>query len=129
MTQNATEAGDGVFDVAYKSPAALETTVIDSRSSSPDSLAKLLPEALDGPSNFIEPLGKTSKPLKLPAKPYIFGAVAALTTFAYGFNAGIVAVVLPALQAQWKMTRDSFSSTFIVSSMLAGAVIGSILPG
>lgn len=102
-------------------------TGTDSRASSPDSLAQLLPEITDGPLSFTEPSSKP--PLILPFKPYIFGGVAALTTFAYGFNAGIIAVVLPSLQSQWKLSGESYAFTFIVSSMLAGAVFGSIVPG
>ena len=52
-----------------------------------------------------------------------------MTTFAYGFNAGIISVVLSAVERQWNLTKDSYSHTFIVSSMLAGAVLGSLLPG
>ena len=114
------------FDEKTVSETNLDA-VIDSRSSSPDSFAKLLPEALDGPLNFTAP--DTSKhPLVLTPKPYIYGGVAALTTFAYGFNAGIIAVVLVAIQKEWKLASDSFSLTFIVSSMLLGAVGGSIFP-
>lgn len=102
--------------------------LIDSRPSSPDSLIKLLPEALDGPLAFID-TGISRKPLVLPSQPYIYGSVAAMTTFAYGFNAGIISVVLAAIQKEWKLSSDSYSLTFIVSSMLAGAVLGSILPG
>lgn len=101
---------------------------IDSRPSSPDSLIKLLPEALDGPLAFIN-TGGSRKPLILPSKPYIYGGIAAMTTFAYGFNAGIISVVLGAVQKEWNLAKDSYSLTFIVSSMLAGAVLGSILPG
>lgn len=104
----------------------------NSRPSSPDSFAKLLPEALDGPISFLKQskgVESTTTPLILPFSPYIFGGVAALTTFAYGFNAGIVAVVLPSLKSQWKLSSDSYELSFIVSSMLAGAVFGSMIPG
>jgi sugar porter (SP) family MFS transporter len=101
---------------------------IYSRPSSPDSLIKLLPEALDGPLAFID-AGISRKPLILPAQPYIYGGIAAMTTFAYGFNAGIISFVFAAVQKEWKLSKNSYSLTFIVSSMLAGAVLGSILPG
>lgn len=107
---------------------ASSVSQIDSRPSSPDSLMKLLPEALDGPLAFID-TGISKKPLVLPSQPYIYGGVAAMTTFAYGFNAGIISVVLAAVQREWSLSSESYSLTFIVSSMLAGAVLGSTLPG
>jgi sugar porter (SP) family MFS transporter len=110
-----------------KSFIEAETEEIDSRPSSPDSLIKLLPEALDGPLAFID-VGISRKPLILPYQPYIYGGIAAMTTFAYGFNAGIISFVLEAVQKEWKLAKNSYSVTFIVSSMLAGAVLGSILP-
>lgn len=90
-------------------------SLVDSRASSCDNL-------------ILDNVDKTHI-LLLPAKPYIYGAVAASTTFAYGFNAGIISVNLSAIQKEWQLGRDSFSLTFIVSSMLAGAVLGCMLPG
>lgn len=101
-----------------------------SRSSTPEAIdpciQKLLPEiAADGRSlNFDK-----NEAVDLPKAPYIFGGVAALTTFAYGFNAGIIAVILLPLNRAWNLPTDSLASSFIVSSMLAGAVVGSVLPG
>ena len=99
----------------------------DSRPSSPDSFAKLLPEALDGPLTFIEESER--KPLVLPFTPYIYGGVASLTTFAYGFNSGIIAVVITTIEKEWGLKDNYYAVTFIVTSMLAGAVLGSLLPG
>lgn len=99
---------------------------LDSRPASPDSFAKLLPEALDGSLTF---LGQAeAKLLVLPSAPYIYGGVASLTTFAYGFNAGIIAVAIPTIEKAWGLQKNSYSLTFIVTSMLAGAVVGSFLP-
>jgi MFS family permease len=64
-------------------------------------------------------------PLKLPWTPYIYAAVAALTTVAYGFNAAIIAVALLSIEKHWKPTP--LEIRFIVSAMLAGATIGCLL--
>lgn len=104
-------------------------TYVDSRPSSPDSFTKLLPEALDGPLTFLEQQEEAeTKTLVLPSTPYLYGAVASLTTFAYGFNAGIISVVIPNIEKAWGLTDSSYVLTFIVTSMLAGAVLGSFLP-
>lgn len=89
-----------------------------------DSTTALLPEALDGPI-----AGADQPPLKLPRAPYLFGVLAALTTFAYGFNTGIIAVALISIQQHWGLATNSATVTCIVSAMLAGAVVGSMLPG
>ena len=86
-----------------------------------------MPEALDGPLTFIEESER--KPLVLPFTPYIYGGVASLTTFAYGFNSGIIAVVITTIEKEWGLKDNYYAVTFIVTSMLAGAVLGSLLPG
>lgn len=115
-------------EVASNVNTLIVASPVDSRSSSPDSFTKLLSEALDGPVSFLD-TGHPKKHLILPAAPYIYGGVAALTTYAYGFNAGIIAAVLSSVQTNWGLSKDSLEVTFIVSAMLAGAVLGSLLPG
>lgn len=65
--------------------------------------------------------------VKIPWAPYIFGGVAGLTSFAYGFGSGIISVALVEIKKEWAVS--SFVLTFIVTSMLGGAVLGSLLPG
>lgn len=62
--------------------------------------------------------------VKLPWTPYMYAGVASLCTFAYGFNIGIIAVALLSIQRHW--SAGSLETAFIVSSMLAGAILGSV---
>lgn len=101
---------------------------VDTPPASPDSFTKLLPEVLDGPLTFVEAAAQPET-LVLPFTPYIYGGVASLTTFAYGFNAGIISVVILAVEKAWNLQKSSYALTFIVTAMLAGAVLGSFLPG
>lgn len=89
---------------------------------------KILPEMLD---DLIQEnkLGKGGRAVQLPYAPYIYGCIAAMTTFAYGFNAGIISVALLAIKTYLGVDAGSYTNSFLVSAMLAGAVLGSLVPG
>ena len=67
--------------------------------------------------------------IQLPKSPYVFGLVAACVSFVYGYNYGIIAAALISIEEAWQPQLEDEKTvmlTMIVSSWLAGAVVGSM---